>query len=168
MISKFKTNSKNNNNKDDNIDTNINIDIDYTNNNNNNNIINTIIVIMMIIIIKIVLSFSNNNNNNNIIDDSYNQLSKCIKVTVEELFNGEDSIKRRKSWFEFSQKSILEKIKERNDVFGKYSKEKSISNLTILRNSKSNLKKRKKETKICFITSRVAELENMNVDPRTS
>ena len=55
----------------------------------------------------IIISFSKNNNNN--IDDPYDRLSKFITVTAEELFNGEDNIKRRKPWFGFSQKSILEK-----------------------------------------------------------
>ena len=170
MISKSKTNPKNNNNKDDNINTNIDIDIDYTNNNTTTTTVNTIIVIMIIIII-IILLFSNNNNNNNNnnnIEDPDDRLSKSIKVTAEELFSGEDNIKRGKPWFEFSQKCILEKIKDRNHSFGKYSKEKSISNLTILRNSRSNLKKKKGEVKRIWIASRVAKLENMDVDPRTS
>ena len=45
-------------------------------------------------------------------DDPYDQLSKCIKETAEELFNEEDSIKWTKPWIKFSQKSILEKIKD--------------------------------------------------------
>ena len=97
-----------------------------------------------------------------------NQLSKCIKVKAKELFNGEDNIKRIKLWFKFSQKTILEKIKEQNDSFRKYSKDKSISNLTTLRNSRSNLKIKKEEAKTIWITNRVAELESMDVDPRTS
>ena len=69
---------------------------------------------------------------------------------------------------EIYSREILEKIKERNDSFGKYFKEKSLSNLTILRNSRSNLKKKKEEAKTMWIASRVAELENRDVDPRTS
>ena len=90
---------------------------------------------------------NNNNNNNNNIEDPYDRLSKCIKITAEELFNGEDNVKKRKPWFEFSKNTILDRIKERNDAFGIYFKEKSLSNLTILRNSRSNLKKRKKKPK---------------------
>ena len=78
------------------------------------------------------------------VTDPYDRLSKCVKITAEELFSGEDS-KRRKPWFELSQKTILEKIKERNDAFEIYTTEKSISNLTKLRNSRSNLKEKKKE-----------------------
>ena len=128
----------------DNTDTDTDTD---TNNDNNNN---------------------NNNNNDNNIDDPYDRLSKSIKVTAVELFNGEDNIKRRKPWFEFSKNSILERIKERNDALRKYFKEKSSSNLTKLRDSRTNLKKKKLETKTIWVASRVAELENMDVDPSTS
>ena len=77
-------------------------------------------------------------------------------------------MKRRKPWFDFSQKSILEKIKEQNDSFGKYFKDKSISNMIILSNSKFILKKDKEETKTIWIANRVTKLESMNVVPRTS
>ena len=60
------------------------------------------------------------------------------------------------------------RFKERNDAFVIYFKEKSSSNLTILRDSRSKLKNKKEEAKTIWITSRVVELENMNVDPRTS
>ena len=105
MISKSKTNPKNNNNKDDNINTNIDIDNnndnDYKNtdtNTNNNTDTDT----------NNTDTDTNNNNNNNNIQDPYDQLSKCIKVTAEELFSGEDNIKRKKPSVEFSQKSIIE------------------------------------------------------------
>ena len=40
--------------------------------------------------------------------------------------------------------------------------------MTILRDSRSNLKKKKEEAKTIWVASRVAELESMDVDPRTS
>ena len=69
----------------------------------------------------------NNNNNNNNIDDPYDRLSKCIKITAEELFNGEDNIKRRKPWFEFSKNSILDRIKKRNDAYLEHTPKKNHS-----------------------------------------
>ena len=137
IITTSKPETNPNDDNDDGIDTNININTDNTNSNNNNS------------------------------TDPYDRLSKCVKITAEELFSGEDS-KRRKPWFELSQKTILEKIKERNDAFEIYTTEKSISNLTKLRNSRSNLKEKKKEAKTLWIASRVTELETMDVDPSTS
>ena len=142
MISKSKSKSNSNSNKNyDNIDANIddnnnNNNNDNSNNNNNNDTIYTVIIVIMMMLIIIVISFSSNNSNIN----PYDQLSKCIKVkvTAEELFNSDDNIRRRKSWFDFSQKSILEEIKEQNESFGTYSIDKSASNLTLLRNSKYN------------------------------
>ena len=140
-----------------------NIIIDTNNNNINSNNINTIMKIVMIIIV-IIISFSNNNN-----IDPYDQLSECIKITAEELFDGDDNVRKRKPWFELSQKALLEKINARNKSFGKYSKDKSISNLTILKNSRSNLKKKKEEAKILWIASKVSELEScMDIDPRSA
>ena len=40
--------------------------------------------------------------------------------------------------------------------------------MTILRNSRSNLKKKEEEAKTIWIESRITELENMDVDSRTS
>ena len=119
---------------------------------------------IVMIIIVIIISFSNNNN-----IDPYDQLSECIKITAEELFDGDDNVRKRKPWFELSQKTLLEKINARNKSFGKYSKDKSISNLTILKNSRSNLKKKKEEAKILWIASKVSELEScMDIDPRSA
>ena len=68
----------------------------------------------------------------------------------------------------FLTEIYIKKNKEQNESFGKYFKDKSASNLTILRNSRSNLKKKKQEAKTIWVASRVAKLENMDVDPRTS
>ena len=102
--------------------------------------------------------------------ENYSKDKSRSNLTI--LRNSRSNLKKKKEeaktiWVA-SRVAILEKIKERNDSFGKYFKEKSLSNLTILRNSRSNLKKKKEEAKTIWIASRVAELENMDVDPCTS
>ena len=79
---------------------------------------------------------NDNNNNNNINtkdnndDNPYDRLSKSIKKTAGELFNGNNRTERRSPWFKLSKESIQENINERNKFFTKYCKDKSISNLT--------------------------------------
>ena len=85
------------------------------------------------------------------------------------MFNDNDKVKRRLPWFGTSKKLLLEKMKERNESIGIYSKNKSISNLTQLRVKRSNLKKKKDEAKILWLTVTAIELESkMDADPHTA
>ena len=154
-------NETNSNNNNDNITT---TTTDNDNDNNNNNNIDNI--------------NNNNNNNNNISnededdnknDDPYDKLSKNIEKTAMELFNGKDNIKRRRPWFDLSKKSIIEKIKERDESFETYFKDKSNRNLSLLHDKRSELKKKKIGAKELWITTKIEEIETlMEADPRTA